>query len=105
VIISDVDSDRTGIRPSENQTPLIVDSHAVPTHSVPFESFKAVARRRGEIVQLFGIMQHIELPGSDLFDTDPSDTLPHSALFEEPLDGWIGKALNGHNDYTFTGYT
>jgi len=96
VIISYIDFNGTSVRPTKNDSPLIVDSDAVQTLEVSLESFKPVSWRRGKITQGFNVVQDVEFPGRDLLDTGPPDTFAQPTLFEEPFNRWIGEAFYRH---------
>ena len=52
------------ISPDEADTVLIVDPYAVPAFPVTFKRFKAIARRKSEVVQNLGRIHHFQFATS-----------------------------------------
>jgi hypothetical protein len=86
VIISDIDFHRTSARPTKNDSPLVVNPDAVKTLEFTFESFEPISGWGCQITQCFGIIQNVELSGSDSLDTGPPNAFIESVFFEEALN-------------------
>jgi hypothetical protein len=67
VVIDDCDLMGSVGFPAETDTPLVVDADGILAFAIPFESFQAVARRDGEVLE-FG-------DGMDLCKFAQCDTL------------------------------
>ena len=87
MIIDNLDIRWTGsaFRPFEANPPLIVDADAVLASSVSFQRFKPVARQNGEIFQLDGRLETVQLQPRGTFDT--------GECFDTFAGGEIGRAL------------
>src|SRR6266404_4978975 len=92
--------------PAEDDSPLVVDADAVEPSQVPLERLGPIARRRRQIREHRGVVEHVELPGGDPRDVRPADTLQAAPLPKESLDGRVGEALDRHRrHHTATRYT
>jgi hypothetical protein len=68
VIIDDLDLARVAIMPYKTDSPLVVDSNAVPASPIAGELLEPVSRRNPEILQRLRVVQHRELPTRDILD-------------------------------------
>src|SRR5690606_258298 len=76
VVVHDLHAVRSGICPSEAQTPLIVDANAVLAFPVAGEGFQVVARRRPQELQRGSRIKLREFPRRDLDDAAETLRLP-----------------------------
>lgn len=72
MVIHYLDLSRPGIYPNEADTPLVVDPDAVLANPVALQRFQAVARRRTQVSQFGGSVEHQQLAGSDVENCIPS---------------------------------
>jgi hypothetical protein len=96
VIFSNIYLYRPSLCPTKNHPPLIIDSNAMESLEISFESFEPVSRWRRKVTQSFSIIQQVELPGRYSLDTGPPNTLADLALSEESFYSRISEALDGH---------
>jgi hypothetical protein len=64
--VYDLDVMSPVLAPYEANAPLIVYPNAMLPAPVAFEGFQAIAGRRAEIAQRFGVVDHVELPDGNL---------------------------------------
>jgi hypothetical protein len=65
-------------RPNEANAPLIVDPDRVLAPTIARKGFQPVRRRGAEVIQIAGLMQHIQLAQGWLFDAAESpDEIAH----------------------------
>jgi hypothetical protein len=62
MIIDDLDLFRRALAPDKADSPLIVDPDATLTFPVAAQSLKPISRNCRQILQIFGVVQHPELP-------------------------------------------
>lgn len=62
MIVNNLHTFRCARSPVETYSPLIVNSDAVLTLPVTCQSLKPVSRNHSDILQLFGVIQHSQLP-------------------------------------------
>jgi hypothetical protein len=68
VVVYDLNLVGISIPPNEAETPLLVDSHAVFSLSVPVQCFQAIPRWRCKISQFGGTIQLPEFSACDLLN-------------------------------------
>jgi hypothetical protein len=85
VVVYDFHIPRIAPGPSEANAPLIVDSYAVLALAVPIQRLEMISRRRPEVIQVLGIVQHSQLSprgGLDVLWQPPGKlTAPYSGGF------------------------
>jgi hypothetical protein len=101
VVVEDVDVDRTGRIPAEDDPPLIVDPDAMVASQVASQGLEPVARGRHEVAQCSRIVQHVQLSGGDACDLRPSGSLRDAPFREEAFNKGVGEALDRHHAATY----
>ena len=96
MVVADVDVDRTGRPPPEDDPPLIVDADAMEPCQVASEGLEPVPRRRRKVAQCSRIVQHVQLSGDDARNLHPPDSLRDSPFHEEAFHDEAGEALDRH---------
>ena len=91
MVIANGDFGRTVVRPSENDTPLVVDSYGMKARGFPPEGLQAVARRNGEILKDAGSIHLDELAQDDAGDSGKAST---RFRVEEFFRFLVGEGLN-----------
>lgn len=91
MIVDDLDAMGVTVMPNEADTPTIVDPDAVLSSTIAFQPLQSIARRRFQILQADGSVQHIELPNRDLRDRSKGR---HGNPREEPFRSAILEALD-----------
>jgi hypothetical protein len=71
VVIHDLNIISISRAPTETDPPLLVDSDAVLTFSVSFESFQSISRRYPEVVEDRGCIEHPEFSKRNSLDPRP----------------------------------
>src|SRR5436853_7724016 len=96
MVIDDVDFRRSRVGPSEDDTPLVVNTNTMKSSQIMLQGFQPISRRRPQVVELMGIVEHVELPQSDLGHPGPSSLWGSDAIDEKVLEVVLGDALDGH---------
>jgi hypothetical protein len=89
------------IAPHKANTVLVVNPYAVLASPVTFERFKAVARRKSEVVQNLGSIHHFQLSAGSAFYF--SETL-YGLTVKEVLSLFISKGLDHTIVYSAIGH-
>ena len=79
------------ITPDEADAVLVVDPYAVLSFPVTSKRFKAVARRKSEVVQNLGSVHHFQLPTSRAFYLPET---PDGLTIEKALGVLVSKCLD-----------
>src|ERR1700674_1213252 len=61
MVVDDLDVPRAVVSPSEANSPLIIDSDAVPPTPITGKLLQSVAGRHSQVVQIFRAVQHLQL--------------------------------------------
>ena len=59
---------RIATDPAKADAPLIVDPNAVLAFAIAFERFEAICRRRAQIVERSGVVEHTQLSSGNELD-------------------------------------
>ena len=89
------------IAPDEADTVLVVDPYAVLSFPVTFKRFKAVARRKSQVVQNLGSVHHFQLPTSRAFYLPET---PDGLTIEKALGVLVSERLDHAIVYSAIGY-
>jgi len=68
MVVGDAHIMRVAAAPTEDESPLGVDSNAVKTAKIPSQSFEAVSGRRAKVGQRPGGLEYVQLTQSSLSD-------------------------------------
>jgi hypothetical protein len=79
------------ITPDKADTVLVVDPYAVLAFPVTFKRFKAIARRKSQVVQDLGSVHHFQLPTSSAFYLPET---PDGLTIEKALCVLVSKRLD-----------
>jgi hypothetical protein len=82
VVVNDLNFVRVSVSPYEADAPLIIDSNAVLAMAIAAQAFEPVSSRSGQIAELRGEMNLVELPPSDSLD---GPELPYRFPMKEPF--------------------
>ncbi len=91
MVITNGDFGWTVVRPTENDTPLVVDSYGMKARKFSPEGLEAVARRNGEILEDAGSIHLNELAQDDAVDGGKAST---GFRVEEFFRFLVGEGLN-----------
>jgi hypothetical protein len=61
VVVDDADLRGTGVRPAEDDAPLVVDPNGVESMQVAPQGLQSIARRGSKVLEVGGGSQHVEL--------------------------------------------
>ena len=71
MIIDNFDVQRSFVRPAKADPPLLVDPNAPLARAITLQGFQTVAGRRSHVLQLHGLIQHIEFAKRRLLKGSP----------------------------------
>jgi hypothetical protein len=92
MIVGDLDAIGTAILPDETDAPLVVDPDAMLAGSVPLQGFQMIARRRGQVAQLFSLMDLAQFALSNPLDVRRK--FPGKLSMEKPFRILVEEAPN-----------
>jgi hypothetical protein len=68
VVVDDLDVEAITFRPSETDTPLLVDPYAELIRSIARQPFESISRGDSEVDQTLCTVQHAQLPSRPLLN-------------------------------------
>jgi hypothetical protein len=75
MVICNPNLNRSGIGPTKNNTPLLVNPDAVVTSQISAQGFQPISRRSLQVIQTGCVMEHIKFSPSYTANAGPSNPL------------------------------
>jgi hypothetical protein len=84
MVVHNRDVMRVAIEPTENQSPLLIDSNRVKADEVARQGLEPIARRPRQLVKLDGGIQYVQLPERRCanFARDPAELTNPSTMVQ-----------------------
>ena len=97
MIIHNPDFFGTRISPSEHDSPLVIDPDGVVSFQITLETFQAITGRTPEILQVSGVMEHVEFSCGNRRDLAPLGLLGHLPGVKELVSTPVSKRSYRHS--------